>query len=317
GQTSHASDRLAPEPLLETVSSWLDEGPATPFLAYVHFIPPHMPYRAPERMVEQFASSKPPNAWHGSFAFDEIEPHMRNVQHPPLEEWVNQYDANLLWADWAVGELERLLREAGALDTTIFVITSDHGEAFGEHGYTYHGRGVYDEVVRIPLIVRLPGEAPGVRRVRALTQTVDVLPTLLDLLRMAYPREDVQGRSLLPLLAGQDDQVHDYVYARAEGDPPSYLVRDHRWALVLYQGGAARALYDLDADPRQTHNVIAEHPEILQEMLAAFADFCREQALPPLDFLHPSAEVPQPRPAPFPQFSEEEREELRALGYLE
>ncbi|UCC68099.1 MAG: sulfatase-like hydrolase/transferase, partial [Armatimonadota bacterium] len=47
GQTSHASDRLAPEPLLETVSSWLDEGPATPFLAYVHFIPPHMPYRAP------------------------------------------------------------------------------------------------------------------------------------------------------------------------------------------------------------------------------------------------------------------------------
>ncbi len=317
GQASQRADSLAPEPLLEAVSSWLDDEPATPFLAYVHFIPPHGPYRAPERMVEQFSGGKPPNAWQGSFAFDEIEPRMRSVQHLPLKEWVNQYDANLLWADWAVGELERLLLEAGALDTTIFVITSDHGEAFGEHGYTYHSRGVYDEVVRIPLIVRLPGEGRGVRRVGALTQTVDVLPTLLDLLGMAYPREDVQGRSLLPLIAGEDDQVHDYVYARAEGDPPSYLVRDHRWALVLYQGGAPRALYHLDADPRQTRNVIDEHPNVLQEMLAAFADFCREQALAPLDFLYPSAEVPQPLPGPVPQLSQEEREELRALGYLE
>jgi hypothetical protein len=94
-------------------------------------------------------------------------------------------------------------------------------------------------------------------------------------------------------------------------------VRDRRWALVLYQSCAARALYDLEADPRQTRNVIDERPDVLRRLLAAFEDFCREQALPPLDFISPSAEVPQPPSAPVPQLSEEEREELRALGYLE
>jgi arylsulfatase A-like enzyme len=315
-QESQPSDKLTPEALLGPVSSWLDERPPDPFFAYIHFIPPHKPYRAPSAMVALLADSEAPRVWQHGFEFDAVEARMRKQERPPPEQEINQYDANLLWADWAVGEVERLLREADVLDRTILIVTSDHGEAFGEHGYMYHCRGLYDELVHVPLIVRLPGNGP-VGRIGALTQSIDLLPTILDLLQIPCPSGDVQGRSLVPLVAGTAEQVNDYVYARAEGDPPSYLIRDQRWSLILYQGGRLRALYDLETDPEQTRNVIGEDPERAAAMLEAFIRFARRQARPPLDFVDPAAQAGEVEAAPKMDLSEEDREELRALGYLD
>jgi arylsulfatase A-like enzyme len=216
-----------------------------------------------------------------------------------------------------VGELVKLLREAGVFEKTLFIVTSDHGEAFGEHGYLWHERGVYEELVHIPLVMRLPrGERP-VGEVEALTQTVDLLPTVCDLLEVPYPREGVQGRSLLPVVAGLEEQVHDHVFCRSDGRPPSYLVRDERWALMLWGNGEWRALYDLEADSGQRKNVIAEQGEVAEEMLEVFREFALEQRRPPVDFLRPDVELP-----PLPKAGEvgltpEARRQLRALGYLE
>ncbi len=122
------------------------------------------------------------------------------------------------------------------LERTLLVVTSDHGEAFGEHGYLWHERGVYDELVRVPLLVRLPGgELPG--EITALTQSIDLLPTVFDLIEVPYPRQGVQGRSLLPVMAGLADRAHDYVFCRSDGKPHSYLVRSLDWALILYFTG--------------------------------------------------------------------------------
>ena len=210
----------------------------------------------------------------------------------------------------------RLLREHGLLDNTLLVVTSDHGEAFGEHGYIYHSHAVYDEFVHIPLLIRFPGQQRLVGEVAALTQTVDLLPTIFDLYRIPYPRERVQGDSLLPLLNGEKSKLRGHVFARSAEPWPSYLVRDPAWSLILYRGGKLRALYDLRSDPAQAHNVIDGRPDTVARMVAAFQGFARTQGRSLAEFVSPQAAASSVPKAPQGKLSKETRRELKALGYL-
>ncbi len=304
-----------PEPMLAHIRGWIDKNKKKRFFAYIHFDPPHKPYLQPEEMTKLFAGKTPPNFKPGRFAFPvEDREEIRISVRPPLPEWINLYDANLRFADWAVGELEQALREAGAFDRTLLIITADHGEAFGEHGYMWHERAVYDELVHVPLLMRFPG-AKKTGEVEALTQTVDLLPTVFDLLGAPYP-EDVQGKSLLPLIAGTEKELHQYVVARSDGKPPSYLMRSQEWALMLWGNGKWRALYDLKADPGQRQNVVAEHPEVASELVAAFRQFAAGQRRPPMEFVEPGVKAgPLPK-ASERKLTEETKRELKALGYV-
>jgi arylsulfatase A-like enzyme len=149
------------------------------------------------------------------------------------------------------------------------------------------------------------------------TQTVDLLPTVFDLLEIGYPAEEIQGRSLVPLLAGETETVNAFIFARDEGEPASYLVRDLRSALILYQGGELRALYDLASDPRQTENVMGRQPERAAELMRAFRDFAQTQRLPPTHFLDAEAEPATMPSRPHVPVSPGVRRELEALGYLD
>ena len=313
GGMGGAGHGWTPEAAAGDLERWLGEGRRSRFFAYIHFMPPHAPYDAPQSMKNLFAG-KPPTAWQGDFPFRGAG---SKPSHPrALEEWVNQYDASLRWADWGVGEIERVLRERDLLDDTLFIVTSDHGEAFGEHGYTYHRYGVYDELVRAPLLMRLPGEKRLGVRVSALAQTVDLLPTVFDLFGLPYPRE-VQGTSLLPVLTGEANSVRDYVYATCSAPRPSYLVRDTRWALILWEGGTLRALYDLQKDPTQRENVIQQEPEQAARMVDAFRQFAETQRRRPLEFVDPNWKPERLAGAPRVKLSEEQERELKALGYMD
>jgi len=286
-----------PRSLLDKFESWLEKGRESRFFAYVHLLPPHYPYNAPEEMKALFAGREPPN------------------RRERDKGQVNLYDANLRYADWAVGELERLLREAGVLDKTILVVTADHGEAFSEHGEKWHATCPYEEVTHIPLVVRFPGGEEAVGRVRSLTQVIDIMPTLFDLFEIPYP-DDLQGRSLLPVLAGDVERVNDYVFCRAKGETPRYMVRSEDWALVLRQGSTERELYDMKSDPGQTRNVIEERPEEAAQLVKAFWEFAQRQRCKPLDFLDPDEETAELPAAPRREIADETRKQLEALGYL-
>ncbi len=305
-----------PQPLLSLIGSWLEKNARKRFFAYVHFDPPHQPYLQPEEMTELFAGQRPPDFERGGFEFPVADKErLATCLHPPLPDWINLYDANLRFADWAVGELVRLLREAGVFDETVLVVTSDHGEAFGEHGYLWHERGVYDELLHVPLLIRLPGGA-GAHEIAGLTQAIDLLPTVFDLFQVPYPADETQGTSLLPLMAGTDEKAHEHIIARSDGKPPSYLVRGEDWALILYGNGEWRSLYDLRSDPDQRRNVLEEHPTVAEEMLAVFREFAAAQRRPPFEFLYPDVE-PLPVPAEGEiELSPEVRRQLRALGYV-
>jgi arylsulfatase A-like enzyme len=230
---------------------------------------------------------------------------------------VNNYDANLRWADLRVGQLLQLLLAQGELDNTIFLLTSDHGEAFGEHGYTYHGRGVYDEEVHVPLVMRFPRSQSYSGRVPALTSTLDLLPTIFDFLHITYPAGKVQGKSMLPLIKKERTGIHEYVYSTCQDKNRSYLIRNHSYALILYRDGLHRALYDLKNDAEQRDNILAIQPKQTQLMIAAFKEFARTQQRPPLHFLDPKYKEQRESQQPVKRLSDEQRRELKALGYLD
>ncbi len=320
----------SPEPELRAFQDWLGKHSRDRFFAYLHFMPPHQPYLQPVHMTALFQHTDPPGYrpenHHQGIYEHPVTDMKRAWDPPPLPEWINLYDANLRYADWVVGELERILRRAHVFDKTVFVITSDHGEAFGEHGYTWHVFGAHDEVTHIPLVIRLPGGSQP-WRTAALTQTIDLLPTLFDLLDASYPEEQVQGRSLVPLMAGEADHVRDYLFIAGQGRPPMYIVRSLDHMLLLYSNGIWRSLYDLRTDPGQRENVIAEKPEVAEDMLSAFRRFASSQLRQPFNYLDPDAKqvlltdsIPQLQErgenAGSREFSDEAKKQMRDLGYL-
>jgi arylsulfatase A-like enzyme len=289
------------------------------FFSYLHILPPHQPYQAPATMCDLFAGTRPPRYWQGRIEFPWAllpGPHLRDPDS--WVSWGNLYDANLRWGDAALGDLVKTLHAEGLLERTLLIVTSDHGDAMREHGYGGHSGVPYDEALHIPLLIRLPGEHPPAGRVNALTQTIDVMPTLLDLYGIPRPRTRLQGKSLVPLLAGKVDRVNDFAFSRVtRSDHACYVIRDAHSTLLLFHGGQPRALYDMDADPWQTRNVIAEQPARAQALVRAFAAFAQAQRYRPLDFLDPTYRPPGAAALPKTALSARTRRQLRSLGYVD
>src|SRR5262249_42747269 len=128
--------------------------------------------------------------------FEPHEPYVAHPEHPFGERDVDRYDGEIALADDGIGEIVAAVRSARP--NAVIVATADHGEAFGEHGERYHGSAVYEEQVRVPLVVVAPG-LPGGRRIAAPVQTIDILPTILAALDIPRPAR-VDGNDLGPWL---------------------------------------------------------------------------------------------------------------------
>jgi arylsulfatase len=308
----------SPKHLLELIRDSLRPEPR--FFSYIHFLPPHNPYEMPQELKDMFKGQQAPGYHEAAPAFTHVYDRFHDEDPPATgSDWVDLYDANLRWSDWALGELVSYLKQIGAYDNTLLIVTADHGEALGEHRYQWHATCPYDEAIHIPLLIRFPRGAGPVGRVGALTETVDVFPTILDLIASRPPPGHLQGTSLVPLLTGGSSKLHDYIFCRTNGKWPCYVVRNDRWSLLLYQGGKMRALYDLQADSRQTHNLIAD-PAYAQQATAltkAFVEFAKTQKFLPLDFVDPHFKTVTDPVPPGAGISDEVRRKLRSLGYLE
>jgi len=314
-----------PQYLLAQVNDWLATKPKRPFFTYIHFIPPHVPYDAPKDLKALFLGKQPPAYWKSASAMpteksDKPLDKQPSAMAGSVNETLNLYDANMRWADGAVGALEQALRKAGLFDNTLLIIMADHGEALGEHGYNWHPDCPYDEALHIPMIMRFPGKGAPKGRVKALTHTIDLLPTLFDLHNKPWPAA-AQGRSLLPLLAGATARTHDYCFSAAGSVSlcRTFIVRDLQTTLLLNEDGKTRALYDMVKDPHQSKNVIKSEPARAARLVEAFRRFAEAQPYPPLNFIDPKARRKAVKSSAEPQtknMPEKLRKQLGTLGYL-
>jgi arylsulfatase A-like enzyme len=230
--------------------------------------------------------------WEGKSAFDEDD----------RRYLVDVYDECIHGVDAGIGRLLAALEAAGWMDDAWIVLTSDHGEAFREHG-TFQHRQLYEEELRVPLIIRPPGGLPRSRRVAATAGLADLAPTLLTALGVQAPRA-MQGRSLMPLSVLQPRPV---LAAAGEGDAFHARVQDGRKLLV--RSGGRREAYDLRADPQETRDLLAggAEPEWVRQWAGLLAEAHAEG-----DALR--ARLGEPRP--LEGLEAELLDTLRALGYV-
>jgi len=196
------------------------DGPDAPLFLFLWSVDTHQPYE-PLAADRVFLSPSPGRLRRaGSREIREAK------SASQLRELRDLYDCEVRGNDRALGELIDWVRNVGLYDSALIVLLSDHGEAFGEHGVNGHGGFPYDEKMRIPMIVKMPRQELAGRRVRGLCQLVDVAPTILELLGARRPAH-WQGRSLLPLMRG-DDEGRDAVYCHFKMHDDSPEIRGVR-----------------------------------------------------------------------------------------
>lgn len=197
--------------------------------------------------------------------FEPHEPYVMHDSHPfsgGASEDIDAYDSEVATADEGIGRVLRLIRQRrpGA----VVIVTADHGEEFGEHGGRYHGTTVYEEQVRVPMIIVGPGVRPGAR-VSTVVQTIDLLPTMLSALGIPRPAR-VRGRDLGGVLMASTG-APDPGFALSETDDVSLLASGGD-RLVCDRRAAACALYRPKSDPTEQHDDGPGEPERVAKMRA-------------------------------------------------
>jgi len=293
-----------PHYLTRRVLQWLDDQDGSqPIHLQIHFIPPHGPY-APAPQFDRFTDPEYAGPCEGrSKTIQDIESGRIPVDTACLENIVALYDGNLLAADDAVGQLLDALRARERWSETVVLITSDHGEAFLEHGRMGHNSTVFDEMLHVPFILRTPAWMDTSRvDPDRLATLADIVPTLLSTASI-QPLSPLEGVNLLTNDA--DTTVNDprFFVAANTGKPPLMGLRTHRWKLLLYSPGHG-ALFDLANDPMEEENLRFDNPALF----AGLGMLLTRQATAPTT-LAPSAQSNE--------ISEEDREMLEALGYVE
>jgi len=221
--------------VVDAALAWLGALEARPFLAWVHVFDPHTPYAPPSPFRERFEASP--------------------------------YDGEIAYADAEIGRLLDWLERSGEAGRTLVVVTSDHGEGLGDHGEDEHQLFVYDSTLHVPLVVAWPGELPAGVRLQGQLRSVDLLPTILDL--VGAPPADTSGLSRAANLRSgsripDNESYAESLYGQIHfGWAPLRALRAEGWKYIE----APRAeLYDLREDPGETRNRLGDRSQVAEAM---------------------------------------------------
>jgi arylsulfatase A-like enzyme/Flp pilus assembly protein TadD len=286
GEDRYKSIERRAEDVANSALGWLSHHQQSPFFLWLHFYDPHDPYDPPEPFKTRYALAP--------------------------------YDGEIAYADSIVGSVLDVLQRHELFQNCLIAIAADHGEAFGEHGEERHGIFLYDETIRVPLLLKLPAERFAGKRVEERVALADIAPTLLEAAGITVPAT-MQARSLLAGIASAKADGPNEDSAKSEGmakgtDRPiysetNYAHRTFGWAELrswrtgkyLYVQAPKRELYDQSSDPDALKNLAATSKAVADTLDAQLGGFERKTS---------SAETEQSKLDPA------QVEKLRALGYL-
>jgi arylsulfatase A-like enzyme len=278
---------------------WLARKLEEPFFLFLHSYEVHTPLKPEPRYLSLFETDYEgplPGHFGGvvlrRFRDGEFEADQANLDHI-----VALYDATIRSMDDSFQELIEALEERGLYDRAMIILTSDHGEEYGERGrVAVHGPTLYDEVIRVPLIIKFPHDRYASTVVEQQVRLIDILPTMLELIEVE-PLPHFEGTSLVSLIHGRQDGDLPAVSETRTGKLAS--LRDGSWKLV--KGNRKKTLFDIEHDPAETFEVAEDNSERVERL---------ETTLDELRAARPSRSTPHDPDA-------ESVEQLRALGYVE
>jgi arylsulfatase A-like enzyme len=284
---------------------WLRQHRRQPFLLYLHYMAPHAPYDPPDAFDRFPAERKPINVSDGAIRDSINFVGSRTLSPREVADLINPYDGEILFADSQVRQILDTLAELDLTSHTVVVLTADHGEEFLDHGWVWHSSThLYEELVRVPLIVDLPGDADRGMHVPQVVMHIDLAPTLLELAGLHAP-DEMQGRSLTPLLQGGTlpprpalSETIDWGWKQA--------IRTDSLKLICDREGGGVEFYDLASDPREQRPL----PGLQATPGRALLDSLDAQCARDAEHMDPGVVGVSERISP------EVRERLRSLGYI-
>jgi len=264
------SERRA-DKVFSSFSNWLDKQNKQKFFCWVHFFDPHLPYDPPSPFKEEFLNSP--------------------------------YDGEIAYMDLYIGKIIEKLREKSIIDNTLIILVGDHGESLGEKGEHDHGIFIYDNTLKVPLILYCKKNLPQGITIGSRVRLIDIMPTILEMLKISVGKE-IQGISLLP-----------YIEGRGISDLPSYIEtyyprENYGWSELIglidkewkYIKAPKEELYNIKRDPTEEKNLINKEKKVVSAMKDKLKTLIKDY----------SSEIKPSKK----KLSFEDQEKLRSLGYL-
>jgi arylsulfatase A-like enzyme len=290
--------------LTDRVLDWLEDAPR-PFFLWVHYLDAHWPYNL--RRCRLFLPTDPQARLHTAGFARKSRRHPDRVTEQERQGLMNLYRSGIRFVSEQMDRVVKSLRARGSFDDTMIIVTADHGEAFGEHGYFYHGRTPYEEKIRVPLLVKLPGQQEGYRIAGGPACLMDIAPTVLEAVGLPHC-ERFRGKSMLPSLSfGRPLPEREAICEGGDARTRSFAIRTLRSKGIVHLEKESLEIrevewYDLENDPGEQQNRADERPDIVSSLC--------ERVLTLAQGMRP-AEMEEPEVEP------EVIERLRALGYIE
>ena len=270
GVYEEVAHREGLEELMPKFQSWVRDHRDVPFFVFLHTYDVHHPYDPPEPFQSMFLSEyegevtgPSTGTWLnkirriGAFADFEGEVVLSAEDREKIRAL---YDGGVRYADGYLKQIFGLLAELSIWDDTIVIFLSDHGEEFWEHGSVLHSFTVFQEVIRVPLIFKLPNQRRGGTRVEQQVRLLDVAPTVLDLLDIPKP-ETMLGQSLVPAIEGGSNAV----VAVSEMERFKSLI-EAPLKLIVDSSARELTLFDLSTDPGETTDISKDHVDTTRRL---------------------------------------------------
>jgi arylsulfatase A-like enzyme len=293
--------------VFNTAFRWIDQIEYQPFLLFINVMEPHSPYLAPVRFPGKSGTGRLPKVVDAEELKRFVVGGDMETLPPALEErLVALYDAEVTYVDYQVGRFLAELKARGLYDNSVVVVTSDHGEFLGEHGLVEHDFALYEEVVRIPLLVRYPN-ASRANRYDHLVSLADIFPTVCEQLQLAVPDSAQSaslsrtGRKVVAELYASSTLVWQFG-DRFKRDMTALWSGDHKF---VQDSREERTLFDLSSDPEEEQNMFLEQTELATEFNRYLNEF-RERT----SAYQETASSASPAP-----IDEKHLQRLRELGY--
>lgn len=287
------------EVVVDLSKTWLSANEFEPFFLMLHLIDPHLPYEPPEEYLGMFGEV--PQGAMAATGRSKIVKQLSTLTEEDRAHLESRYDEEIAYVDHELDRLLTHMERLGLLDRTLVILTSDHGEELFEHGGFEHGHSMYQEVLRVPLMLWGPGVPVGRRETPV--SVVDIPPTIYEAI----------GAVAEPSLPGVS--LRDAVRHERTGKPREILAQNTLWGrekkaliawpykMVLEPLQGRRRLFDLTNDPLERNDLAGEKPSIAKELERRLQD--RLAAI-------------ESNPIPMEsEITPEVEEELRALGYLD
>lgn len=296
GYQASTKEYLRADEVNQRAISWLEQNLDGNFFLWLHYMDTHYRYNPPADCLRKFRSESVTNM-QKSRVFFKMRFRPQFISNRELEILHDLYDGEVRYWDQCIGSLINRLSDLGVLEDTIIFVTADHGEEFQEHGnFAHFDETLYDESIRVPLIIAGPGIERGI--VDEQVSLIDVAPTIVDLLKLPEVG-NFQGRSLLSAIRLAEERRNVI-----SENSKKIAIRSEHWKYIYDRESATEELYNLHVDPQEQNNLSQTEHEVINEF--------RSELNAHLSMIERTAIH-----LPDVELEKEVKERLRRLGYFQ